>query len=140
MPVYWIDSGLPGEMRSIDTGARFIHNCRLFGDGVAQRGGARREKSQMRQIVTGFIFIDFLMRSALAALIFLLLATPVVLPAKVLPGESEDELVQQGAVCDKKLDAQQALTFYLPAEKLDPRNPLILVPIARQYRHLMADA
>ena len=80
------------------------------------------------------------MRSALAALILMLLATPVVFPARVLPGESEDELVQQGAVCDKKLDAQKALTFYLPAEKLDPRNPLILVPIARQYRHLMADA
>jgi hypothetical protein len=55
------------------------------------------------------------MRSALAALIFMLLATPVVFPAKVLPGESEDELVHQGAVCDKKLDAQQALTFYLRA-------------------------
>jgi tetratricopeptide (TPR) repeat protein len=80
------------------------------------------------------------MRSAFAFLIFALLAAPVALLAKVLPAESEDELVQQGAVFDRKLDAKEALTFYLPAEKLNPRNPHILVPIARQYRHLMTDA
>ncbi len=80
------------------------------------------------------------MRSAFAFLILALLATPVVLRAKVLPAESADELVEQGAVFDRKLDAKEALSFYLPAEKLDPHNPHILVPIARQYRHLMADA
>jgi tetratricopeptide (TPR) repeat protein len=79
------------------------------------------------------------MRSALAFLIFALLGNPVLL-AKILPGESVDELVEQGAVFDRKLDAKEALSFYLPAEKLDPHNPHILVPIARQYRHLMTDA
>ena len=80
------------------------------------------------------------MRSAFAFLIFALLAAPVVLLAKPLPAESADELVEQGALFDRKLDAKEALSFYLRAEKLDPHNPHILVPIARQYRHLMTDA
>jgi len=79
------------------------------------------------------------MRSAFAFLIFTLVATPAAV-AKVRPADSADELVTQGAVFDRKLDAKEALTFYLPAEKLDPHNPHILVPIARQYRHLMTDA
>jgi hypothetical protein len=41
---------------------------------------------------------------------------------------------------DVKLQASEALEYYLPAEKLEPNNVRILVRIARQYRHLMADA
>lgn len=80
------------------------------------------------------------MRSALAFFIFALLGDPVVVLAKILPAESVDELVEQGAVFDRKLNAKEALSFYLRAEKLDPYNPQILVPIARQYRRLMTDA
>ena len=36
--------------------------------------------------------------------------------------------------------ASEALDFYLAAEKLEPKNASLHVRIARQYRHLMADA
>jgi tetratricopeptide (TPR) repeat protein len=50
------------------------------------------------------------------------------------------ELIQQGDVFYDKLQAAEALEFYLPAEKLDPHNVRLLVRIAREYRHLMSDA
>ena len=51
-----------------------------------------------------------------------------------------DDLIRKGDAFDAKLQATEALQFYLPAEKLEPTNVRILVRIARQYRHLMADA
>ena len=54
--------------------------------------------------------------------------------------ESAEELIQQGDVFYAKLEAAEALKFYLPAEKLDPNNVRLLVRIAREYRHLMSDA
>jgi tetratricopeptide (TPR) repeat protein len=51
-----------------------------------------------------------------------------------------DELIQKGDVFYAKLQAAEALEFYLPAEKLDPNNVRLLVRIAREYRHLMSDA
>jgi len=54
--------------------------------------------------------------------------------------ESAAELIQKGDVFYAKLEPAEALTFYLPAEKLDPNNAQLLVRIARQYRHLMYDA
>ena len=54
--------------------------------------------------------------------------------------ESAGELIQKGDVFYDKLQAAEALKFYLPAEKLDPNNVRLLVRIARQYRHLMSDA
>jgi tetratricopeptide (TPR) repeat protein len=54
--------------------------------------------------------------------------------------ESVDELLRKGDVYDQKLQAAEALKYYLPAEKADADNPRILTRIARQYRHLMADA
>jgi tetratricopeptide (TPR) repeat protein len=54
--------------------------------------------------------------------------------------EPVDELLRKGDVCDQKLQAGEALKYYLPAEKADSENPRILTRIARQYRHLMADA
>jgi len=56
---------------------------------------------------------------------------------KADPGE---DLIKQGDVCDAKLHAADALKFYLDAEKTQPKNALLLVSIARQYRHLMSDA
>jgi tetratricopeptide (TPR) repeat protein len=54
--------------------------------------------------------------------------------------ESAEELIQKGDVFYAKLEAAEALQFYLPAEKLDPNNVRLLVRIAREYRHLMSDA
>ena len=54
--------------------------------------------------------------------------------------ESAVELMQKGDVFYDKLQAAEALKFYLPAEKLDPKNVRLLVRVAREYRHLMSDA
>jgi tetratricopeptide (TPR) repeat protein len=54
--------------------------------------------------------------------------------------ESAEELIQKGDVFYAKLQAAEALKFYLPAEKLDTNNVRLLVRIAREYRHLMSDA
>ncbi len=53
--------------------------------------------------------------------------------------ESVSELMKQGEVFDLKFQPKEALTFFLPAEKLEPNNVELLLCIARQYRHLMAD-
>ena len=62
------------------------------------------------------------------------------LPCTLHADESIDSLVQQAAVFDQNLQAAEALACYLPAEKADPNNVTVLLGIARQYRHLMADA
>jgi tetratricopeptide (TPR) repeat protein len=54
--------------------------------------------------------------------------------------ESAEELIRKGDVFYARLQAAEALEFYLPAEKLDSNNVRLLVRIARQYRHLMSDA
>ncbi len=51
-----------------------------------------------------------------------------------------DALIRQGDIHDVKLESEAALESYLPAEKLEPNNPALLLRIARQYRHEMADA
>ncbi len=50
------------------------------------------------------------------------------------------DLIKKGDPLDKNLDAEEALKYYLPALKEDPENVKLLNRIARQYRHLMADA
>ena len=67
-------------------------------------------------------------------------ALALVLASTGAGAESAGELIQKGDVCYVKLQAAEALKFYLPAEKLDPNNVRLLVRIARQYRHLMSDA
>jgi len=64
-----------------------------------------------------------------------LLLTPAALHA-----ESADELIAKGDAFYAKLEAAEALKFYLPAEKLEPNNVRLLVRISREYRHLMSDA
>lgn len=77
----------------------------------------------------------FLLRALLAALtLALTLASPGA------GAESAEELIQKGDVFYAKLQAAEALKFYLPAEKLDPNNVRLLVRISREYRHLMSDA
>ena len=54
--------------------------------------------------------------------------------------ESADSLIDKGKGFDRKFQASEALPLYLAAEKLEPKNPDLLVRIARQYRYLMTDA
>ena len=54
--------------------------------------------------------------------------------------ESTDDLIAKGKVFEKKFQAKDALPLYLSAEKEDPKDPELLVRIARQYRYLMTDA
>ena len=70
----------------------------------------------------------------------LIVAANLFFAAPGRPAESADALIQQGNVYYDKLQPAEALKYYLPAEKLDPRNVDLLVRIARQYRHLMSDA
>src|SRR3984957_20820704 len=60
-------------------------------------------------------------------------------PAALHAGPA-DELIAKGDVSYARLQAAEALKFYLPAEKLEPDNVRLLVRISRQYRHLMSDA
>jgi tetratricopeptide (TPR) repeat protein len=57
-----------------------------------------------------------------------------------IPAESYDDLLQEGKAFEKEFQAKDALPLYLAAEKLKPKNPELLVHIARQYRYLMTDA
>src|SRR5436853_2320154 len=54
--------------------------------------------------------------------------------------ESPDDLIEKGKVFDRRFQANDALVLYLSAEKAEPKNPDLLVRIARQYRYLMTDA
>ena len=54
--------------------------------------------------------------------------------------EPADVLIAKGDAFYVKLQAAEALKFYLPAEKLEPNNVRLLVRISREYRHLMSDA
>ena len=48
-------------------------------------------------------------------------------------------LVEKGDAHDEKYQTAEALTFYLPAEKLKPDQPELLVKIARQYAFRMSE-
>ncbi len=67
------------------------------------------------------------------------LALFILAPAGVRGEDSVPDLIKQGDVFDLKFKPKEALSFYLPAEKLDPKNVALILCIARQYRHLMAD-
>ncbi len=56
-----------------------------------------------------------------------------------LRAESADSLIAEGDLFYAKLQANEALKYYLPAEKLEPNNVRLLVHISREYRHLMSD-
>ena len=64
----------------------------------------------------------------------------LLLTGAALQAESADELIKNGDAYYAKLQAADALRFYLPAEKLEPNNVRLLVRISREYRHLMTDA
>jgi tetratricopeptide (TPR) repeat protein len=64
----------------------------------------------------------------------------LVLANAAMGAESAEELIRKGDVYYAKLQASEALKYYLPAEKLDTNNFRLLVRISREYRHLMSDA
>jgi len=68
------------------------------------------------------------------------LALALPLASTAMGAESAEELIQQGDIFYVKLQAAEALEFYLPAEKLDPNNVRLLVRISREYRHLLSEA
>jgi tetratricopeptide (TPR) repeat protein len=57
-----------------------------------------------------------------------------------LHAQPADKLISEGDLFYAKLQAGEALKYYLPAERLDPNNVRLLVHISREYRHLMSDA
>lgn len=67
-------------------------------------------------------------------------ATALILASVSVRGETPEELLTKGNTHDVKLEAKEALQAYLELQKLQPDNADVLVRIARQYRHLMADA
>ncbi|MES2596750.1 MAG: tetratricopeptide repeat protein [Verrucomicrobiota bacterium] len=54
--------------------------------------------------------------------------------------QTAPELIAAGDVYDAQFKGAEALKYYLPAEKMEPKNVALLVRIARQYRHLLTDA
>jgi hypothetical protein len=49
------------------------------------------------------------------------------------------ELMAKGDAADVRFEADEALTYYLPAEKLAPEDADLLVKIARQYIYRMGE-
>jgi tetratricopeptide (TPR) repeat protein len=68
-----------------------------------------------------------------------LLVGMLVLVCGAVRAETAEALIAKGDAFDERLQPNEALQFYLPADKLDPDNAELLVRIARQYRHLMSD-
>lgn len=71
---------------------------------------------------------------------FSAMAAALVLAHQAACGQSANELIAAGDLSDNKFRAEDALKSYLIAGDLEPDNVDLLVRIARQYRHLMADA
>jgi tetratricopeptide (TPR) repeat protein len=81
------------------------------------------------------------MNPALSKVLPAFSAVVILLPmAAGLHAQSADELIKDGDGYYAKLQAANALRFYLPAEKIEPNNERLLVHISREYRHLMSDA
>lgn len=72
--------------------------------------------------------------------LFAVATTALLLVGVGFAAESGDTLVEKGKAFERKFQANEALPLYLSAEKVDPKNPQLLVRIARQYRYLMTDA
>lgn len=68
-----------------------------------------------------------------------IVALTVITPYRMVFSQSVGELISLGDVYDQKFEPTEALKSYLPAEKQEPKNVSLILRIARQYRHLMAD-
>src|ERR1041385_434595 len=71
---------------------------------------------------------------------FLTVAFALALATIGFGADSANDLIEKGKIFDRKFQANDALMLYLSAEKVEPKNPDLLVRIARQYRYLMTDA
>lgn len=80
------------------------------------------------------------MRFPISSIKAFIVATFLLLTCVTSRAQSFAELMASGDVCDKKFQPEDALKYYLPAEKMEPDNVDLLLHIARQYRHLMQDA
>lgn len=60
--------------------------------------------------------------------------------SRVVAADSSEELLAQARALDLSLKADQALRLYQQVELSEPDRLEVLIGIARQYRHLMADA
>src|SRR3954469_3977934 len=76
----------------------------------------------------------------LAAALFVACGPVRSAPPVATSAATPEELLKEATQHDEKLEAKQALECYCQLEKLQPDNADILVAMARQYRHLMADA
>ena len=79
------------------------------------------------------------MKMSLSCKLFFATTALMMTCSTILAGPA-DELIKKGDDFDLKLQASEALDFYLAAEKLEPKSASLLLRIARQYRHLMVDA
>jgi len=61
-------------------------------------------------------------------------------PFPLRADEEADAWIKQGDVFDRKIQPGEALDLYLAAEKVYPDNVPLMLKIARQYRHLAAEA
>jgi tetratricopeptide (TPR) repeat protein len=82
---------------------------------------------------------DVLMKSLIHGLIALATGALLLVDAGSAT-ESVDPLIEKGKAFERKFQTNDALPLYLSAEKVEPKNPQLLVRIARQYRYLMTDA
>ena len=70
----------------------------------------------------------------------LAVAASLLLTFSSVHAQSAGELMASGDVLDLNFKPAEALRYYLPAERLEPKNATLQVRIARQYRHLMSEA
>jgi len=84
-------------------------------------------------------YLTLLMRN-FRHLTFIAVSATLLFAHQVRATEDATSLIQKGDIYYAKLQPSEALKYYLPAERLDPKNPKLLVRIARQYRHLASDA
>lgn len=69
-----------------------------------------------------------------------ILLIPLFVWLAVIPARADyDELVKDGDARDAKFQSDEALKYYLPAEKLNPKDVDLLVKISRQYALRMND-
>jgi tetratricopeptide (TPR) repeat protein len=79
------------------------------------------------------------MKSRISRL-FAVISAALLLLRVASAAEPADALIDKGKAFDRKFQASEALPLYLEAEKIEPKDPDLLVRIARQYRYLMTDA
>jgi len=114
-------------------------NCLCTPQGVHSHGAAAA--TIIHSVSPGHPHIQsvnspFLLRACASIVEAILLAVT----ANAAPdAQSVDDLLKEGEIYDRRFQAVEALKFYSAAEKLAPKDPRILLRIARQHRHLMAD-